>query len=252
MKGIVLAGGTGSRLFPLTKITNKHLLPIYDQPMIFYPIQALVDAGIKEILIVTGGRNSGDFLRLLANGKQFGLKHINYTYQEGEGGIADALALAEHFADGHKICVVLGDNIIEGSLLEAANRFRQQAEGAHILLKEVPDAERFGVAEIKGDHIVGIEEKPRNPKSNLAVTGFYMYDASVFDKIKTLVPSGRGELEITDVNNAYIREGTMTYSYLDGWWTDAGTFESLLRAANLVANSASKKAEAVSELAGRE
>jgi len=252
MKGIVLAGGTGSRLFPLTKITNKHLLPIYDQPMIFYPIQALVDAGIQEILIVTGGRNSGDFLRLLANGKQFGLKHINYTYQEGEGGIADALALAEHFADGHKICVVLGDNIIEGSLLEAANRFRQQAAGAHILLKEVPDAERFGVAEIKGDHIVGIEEKPRNPKSNLAVTGFYMYDASVFDKIKTLVPSGRGELEITDVNNAYIREGTMTYSYLDGWWTDAGTFESLLRAANLVANSAGKKAEAVSELAGRE
>ena len=252
MKGIVLAGGTGSRLFPLTKITNKHLLPIYDQPMIFYPIQALVDAGIQEILIVTGGRNSGDFLRLLANGKQFGLKHINYTYQEGEGGIADALALAEHFADGHKICVVLGDNIIEGSLLEAANRFRQQAAGAHILLKEVPAAERFGVAEIKGDHIVGIEEKPRNPKSNLAVTGFYMYDASVFDKIKTLVPSGRGELEITDVNNAYIREGTMTYSYLDGWWTDAGTFESLLRAANLVANSAGKKAEAVSELAGRE
>jgi len=237
MKGIVLAGGTGSRLFPLTKITNKHLLPIYDRPMIYYPIQTLVNAGIRDILIVTGGRNSGDFLRLLANGKEFGLKHINYTYQEGEGGIADALGLAEHFADGQKICVVLGDNIIEGSILDAANRFRNQEAGAHILLKEVPDAERFGVAEVSGNHIVGIEEKPRKPKSNYAVTGIYMYDATVFDKIRTLVPSGRGELEITDVNNAYIREGSMTFSYLEGWWTDAGTFESLLRAANLVAKS---------------
>jgi glucose-1-phosphate thymidylyltransferase len=251
MKGVVLAGGTGSRLFPLTKITNKHLLPIYDRPMIYYPIQALVDAGIQEILVVTGGRNSGDFLRLLSNGKQFGLKHINYTYQEGEGGIADALALAEHFADKHKICVVLGDNIIEGNILAAADHFRGQKEGAHILLKEVPDAERFGVAEISGDHIVGIEEKPRKPKSNLAVTGFYMYDASVFDKIKTLVPSGRGELEITDVNNAYIREGTMTFSHLDGWWTDAGTFDSLLRAANLVAKSVTARADPVAELAER-
>ena len=248
MKGVVLAGGTGSRLFPLTKITNKHLLPIYDRPMVYYPIQALVDAGIDQILLVTGGRNSGDFLRLLSNGKQFGLKHINYTYQEGEGGIADALALAEHFADGHKICVVLGDNIIEGSILAAADRFRQQETGAHILLKEVHDAERFGVAEISGDRIVGIEEKPRKPKSNLAVTGFYMYDASVFDKIKTLVPSRRGELEITDVNNAYIREGTMTFSHLDGWWTDAGTFDSLLRAANLVANSGAKTVAQESEL----
>ena len=235
MKGVVLAGGTGSRLFPLTKITNKHLLPIYDRPMIYYPIQTLVDAGIRDIMIVTGGRNSGDFLRLLANGKEFGLKHINYTYQEGEGGIADALALAEHFADGQQICVILGDNIIEGSILEAANRFRKQETGAHILLKKVQDAERFGVAEVSGDHIVGIEEKPRRPKSNYAVTGFYMYDATVFDKIRTLVPSGRGELEITDVNNAYIAEGTMTFSYLEGWWTDAGTFDSLLRAANLVA-----------------
>src|SRR5215467_7548749 len=237
MKGIVLAGGTGSRLFPLTKITNKHLLPIYDRPMIFYPIQTLVDAGIREILLVTGGRNSGDFLRLLANGKQFGLQHINYTYQEGEGGIADALALAEHFADGQKICVVLGDNIIEGSILKAANRFREQDAGAHILLKEVTDAERFGVAEVKGHTIVGIEEKPKRPKSNYAVTGIYMYDASVFEKVRVLVPSGRGELEITDVNNAYIREGTMTFSWLDGWWTDAGTFDSLLRAGNLVAQS---------------
>jgi glucose-1-phosphate thymidylyltransferase len=240
MKGVVLAGGTGSRLFPLTKITNKHLLPIYDRPMIYYPIQTLVDAGIQDIMVVTGGRNSGDFLRLLANGKQFGLKHIHYTYQEGEGGIADALALAEHFADGHKLCVVLGDNIIEGNIREAADRFRRQPEGAHILLKEVHDAERFGVAEVVRDRIVGIEEKPLTPKSNYAVTGIYMYDATVFDKIKTLVPSGRGELEITDVNNAYIREGTMSFSFLHGWWTDAGTFESLLRAANLVAASASR------------
>jgi glucose-1-phosphate thymidylyltransferase len=240
MKGIVLAGGTGSRLFPLTKITNKHLLPIYDRPMIYYPIQTLVDAGIQDIMIVTGGRNSGDFLRLLANGKEFGLKH-NYTYQEGEGGIADALALAEHFADGQQICVVLGDNIIEGSIRAAADQFRSQAAGAHILLKEVPDAERFGVAEVSGGKILGIEEKPRSPKSNYAVTGIYMYDATVFEKIKTLVPSGRGELEITDVNNAYIAEGNMTFSFLDGWWTDAGTFDSLLRATNLVAQSVQRK-----------
>jgi glucose-1-phosphate thymidylyltransferase len=240
MKGIVLAGGMGSRLFPLTKITNKHLMPIYDQPMIYYPIQTLVDAGIEDIMIVTGGRNSGDFLRLLANGKQFGLKHINYTYQEGEGGIADALALAEHFADGQKICVILGDNIIEGTIREAAERFRRQSAGAHILLKKVQDAERFGVAEVLDHKIVGIEEKPKRPRSNYAVTGIYMYDASVFDKIKTLVPSNRGELEITDVNNAYIREGSMSFSFLAGWWTDAGTFDSLLRAANLVAQSRSK------------
>jgi glucose-1-phosphate thymidylyltransferase len=241
MKGVVLAGGTGSRLFPLTKITNKHLLPIYDRPMIYYPIQTLVDAGIRDILIVTGGRNSGDFLRLLANGKQFGLNHINYTYQEGEGGIADALGLAEHFADGQKICVVLGDNIIEGSIAKAAEHFRQQPTGAHILLKEVHDAERFGVAELSGNTIASIEEKPKHPKSNYAVTGIYMYDASVFDKIKTLVPSHRGELEITDVNNAYVREGSMTFSFLEGWWTDAGTFDSLLRATNLVAQSSTRK-----------
>jgi glucose-1-phosphate thymidylyltransferase len=241
MKGIVLAGGTGSRLFPLTKITNKHLLPIYDRPMIYYPIQTLVDAGIRDILIVTGGRNSGDFLRLLANGKQFGLEHINYTYQEGEGGIADALALAKHFADGQKICVILGDNIIEGSIRKAVEQFSAQPRGAHILLKEVPDAERFGVAELAGDKIVGIEEKPRLPKSNYAVTGFYMYDPTVFEKIRTLVPSNRGELEITDVNNAFIGEGSMTFSFLDGWWTDAGTFDSLLRAANLVAQIAARK-----------
>ena len=245
MKGIVLAGGTGSRLFPLTKITNKHLLPIFDKPMIYYPIQTLVDAGIRDLLVVTGGRNSGDFLRLLANGKEFGLKHINYTYQEGEGGIAEALALAEHFAEGSKICVILGDNIIEGSIADAVRDFEQQERGAKILLKEVQDAERFGVAEIEGDRIVGIEEKPARPKSKYAVTGIYLYDESVFDKTRTLKPSARGELEITDVNNAYIREGTMTFSYLSGWWTDAGTFDSLLRAANLVHETKRKSAKQI-------
>ena len=245
MKGVVLAGGTGSRLFPLTKITNKHLLPIYDKPMIYYPIQTLVEAGIKDILVVTGGKNAGDFLRLLANGKHFGLTHIDFTYQEGEGGIAEALGLARHFADNGKLCVILGDNIIEGSIRTAVEDFRKQPRGAKILLKEVPDAERFGVAEISGDRVVHIEEKPKKPKSNFAVTGFYMYDQTVFDKIETLVPSGRGELEITDVNNSYIREGTMTFSYLEGWWTDAGTFESLLRASNLVAGSAASRSKAV-------
>jgi glucose-1-phosphate thymidylyltransferase len=234
MKGIVLAGGTGSRLFPLTKITNKHLLPIYDKPMIYYPIQTLVDAGISDIMVVTGGKNSGDFLRLLANGKDFGLKHIAYTYQEGEGGIAEALSLCEHFADGQPICVILGDNIVEKSIRGAADAFRKQQTGARIMLKEVEDAERFGVAEFSGDKIVGIEEKPAKPKSTYAVTGIYMYDGTVFDKVRTCKPSHRNELEITDVNNAYIAEGSMTYSFLDGWWTDAGTFDSLMRAANLV------------------
>jgi glucose-1-phosphate thymidylyltransferase len=239
MKGIVLAGGTGSRLFPLTKITNKHLLPVYDKPMIYYPIQTLVQAGIQDILLVTGGRNSGDFLRLLANGKQFGCR-LNYTYQEGEGGIAEALGLAEDFAHGERVCVILGDNIIESSIRDAVDAFKQQPSGARILLKQVSDAERFGVAELEGDRIVGIEEKPQKPKSHWAVTGIYMYDATVFEKIKTCVPSRRGELEITDVNNAYIAEGTMQFSYLDGWWTDAGTFESLLRATNLVADTTLK------------
>jgi len=240
LKGIVLAGGTGSRLFPLTKITNKHLLPIYDKPMIYYPIQTLVDAGIKDIMLVTGGRNSGDFLRLLANGKEFGLNHLNYTYQEGEGGITDALALTEHFADGEKICVILGDNIIEKSIRAAVEDFESQPKGAKILLKEVVDAERFGVAELHGDKIAGIEEKPKKPKSNYAVTGIYLYDGTVFEKVRNLVPSRRNELEITDVNNLYIQEGSMTFAYLDGWWTDAGTFESLLRATNLVAETSGK------------
>jgi len=234
MKGIVLAGGTGSRLFPLTKITNKHLLPIYDKPMIYYPIETLVEAGIRDLLVVTGGRNAGDFLRLLGNGKEFGLQHINYAYQEGEGGIAEALSLAEHFAEGSQVCVVLGDNIIEGSIAQAVKDFQKQKRGAKVLLKEVADADRFGVAEISGDRIIGIEEKPAKPKSNYAVTGIYMYDESVFDKTRTLKPSARGELEITDVNNAYIAEGTMSFNYLEGWWTDAGTFDSLIRAGNLV------------------
>ncbi len=235
MKGVVLAGGTGSRLFPITRVTNKHLLPVYDKPMVYYPIQTLVNAGIQEILLVTGGKNAGEFLRLLGNGKDFGLKHLNYTYQEGEGGIAEALGLAEHFSDGEPICVVLGDNIIETNIRHAVENFRKQKRGAKILLKEVPDAERFGVAEIRGDHVIGIEEKPRAPKSNFAVIGIYLYDATVFEKIHRLKPSGRGELEITDVNNFYVQEGTLTFETLSGWWTDAGTFESLLRANNLVA-----------------
>ena len=202
--------------------------------MIYYPLQALVGAGIEDIMVVTGGKNSGDFLRLLGNGKEFGLKHLNYAYQEGEGGIADALALAEHFADGQKICVILGDNIIEGNIRAAVDDFIKQSKGAKILLKEVTDAERFGVAELRDGRIVGIEEKPKQPKSNYAVTGIYMFDETVFSKVRELVPSRRGELEITDVNNAYIAEGTMSFSYLEGWWTDAGTFDSLLRAANLV------------------
>src|SRR5258708_2663957 len=243
MKCVVLAGGSGSRLYPLTKITNKHLLPIYDKPMIYYPIQTLVEAGIDDILIVTGGRNAGDFLRLLANGKEFGLTHLDFTYQEGEGGIAEALSLAEHFADGKPLCVILGDNIIEGSIRGAVEAFKKQGRGARILLKEVEDAERFGVAEIRDDRIVGIEEKPKRPKSNHAVIGIYMYDETVFDKVKTLVPSNRGELEITDVNNAYIGEGSMAFSHLEGWWTDAGTFDSLLRATNLVAQSSDAKSK---------
>jgi glucose-1-phosphate thymidylyltransferase len=235
MKGIVLAGGLGSRLYPLTAVTNKHLLPVYDRPMIYYPIQTLVNAGIEDILIVTGGNSAGDFLKLLGNGKAFGLKHLNYTYQEGEGGIADALALAEHFAGGDPICVVLGDNVIEGNICDAVDAFRRQETGARILLKKVPDPQRFGVPQLDGDRVIRIEEKPAEPKSEFAVTGIYLYDAAVFDIVRGLVPSDRGELEITDVNNAYIDRGLMTWQELDGWWTDAGTFDSLLLATNLVA-----------------
>lgn len=240
MKGIVLAGGLGSRLYPLTKVTNKHLLPIYNKPMIYYPIESLVEAGIKDILIVTGGKNAGDFVRLLGNGREFGLNHINFVYQEGEGGIAEALGLAEYFIDNDKTVVILGDNIIEGSIKKAVEDFLNQDKGAKILLKEVENPQRFGVAELDGEKIIGIEEKPEKPKSNFVVTGIYMYDSYVFDIIKGLEPSERGELEITDVNNAYIEQGTMTYDFLEGWWTDAGTFESLFRANCLIAEKVSK------------
>lgn len=241
MKGVILAGGTGSRLYPLTRVTNKHLLPVFDRPMIFYPIQTLVNAGMRDILLVTGGHNAGDFLRLLGDGRDFGLKHINYTYQDGEGGIADALRLAEHFADGQPICVVLGDNIIETNIIRACEKFRQQPRGAHIILKEVSDPGRFGVPAFQGEKIVQIEEKPKKPQSPYAVIGIYMYDSTVFDRIRTLKPSARGELEITDVNNQYLHEGSLSYSVLDGWWTDAGTFDSLLRANQLVASGGANK-----------
>jgi glucose-1-phosphate thymidylyltransferase len=235
LKGVVLAGGLGSRLRPLTAVTNKHLLPVYNQPMIYYPIQTLVGAGITDIMIVTGGNSAGDFLKLLGNGKAFGLKHLNYTYQEGEGGIAAALALVEHFAANESVCVMLGDNIIQGNVRAAADSYRKQEKGAKILLKKVPDPQRFGVPELDGRRVLRIEEKPSQPKSEYAVIGIYMYDARVFEIIRTLKPSGRGELEITDVNNAYIERDEMTWDELSGWWSDAGTFESLLNASNLVA-----------------
>jgi glucose-1-phosphate thymidylyltransferase len=241
MKGVILAGGLGTRLYPLTKVTNKHLLPVYDKPMIYYPIQTLINGGIDDILIVTGGNNAGDFLKLLGNGKEFGLKHINYTYQEGEGGIAEALHLAEFFASGEKICVVLGDNLIEKNIRKAIKNFGSQKEGAKILLKEVPDPQRFGVPELRGDRIVRIEEKPKEPKSQYAVIGIYLFDQEVFNIIRTLKPSDRGELEITDVNNHYVEKGLMTWDILEGWWTDAGTFESLLRANQLVAQTGANK-----------
>lgn len=235
MKGIVLAGGLGSRLRPLTKVTNKHLLPVYDRPMIYYPLQTLCDAGIVEIMIVTGGNSAGDFLRLLGNGGEFGLHDIYYTYQEGEGGIADALRLCEHFADGDAVVVILGDNILEEDISPYVQRFAQQGSGARILLKEVDDPQRFGVPEFDGERIVAIEEKPQRPKSRYAVTGVYMYDARVFEYVRALSPSARGELEITDVNNRYLRDGELRYDVMEGWWTDAGTFESLFRANELAA-----------------
>lgn len=234
LKGVVLAGGLGKRLGRLTKITNKHLLPVFNKPLIYYPIQTLVDAGIKDIMIVTGGNNAGDFLRLLGNGAEFGLKHINYTYQEGEGGIAQALSLACDFAEGQKIVVILGDNIVEKSIKGYVEKFKAQETGARILVKEVEDPQRFGVVEFQDDKIVSIEEKPKNPKTNYAVTGIYMYDAQVFDIIKSLSPSDRGELEITDVNNVYLQKDKLYYDILDGWWTDCGLPETLYRATTLV------------------
>lgn len=240
MKGVILAGGLGSRLHPLTKVTNKHLLPVYHKPMIHYPLETLVRAGLREILIVTGGTSAGEFLRLLGNGREFGLKHIHYTYQEGEGGIAQALSLAEDFADGDRLVVILGDNIIEQDIRPFVTRFRRQKAGARLLLKKADDPERFGVAELKGKKIVRIVEKPRRPKSPYVVTGIYMFDHRVFDIIRTLKPSGRGELEITDVNNQYLEKGLLEYDLLEGFWTDAGTFDSLLRANLLVAERVKK------------
>jgi glucose-1-phosphate thymidylyltransferase len=235
MKGVVLAGGLGTRLYPLTKVTNKHLLPVYDKPMIYYPIQCLVNAGISDIMIVTGGNSAGHFLQLLGNGAEFGLKDLAYTYQQGEGGIADALKLAENFIEGDKVCVVLGDNIIEGNIKKAVTDFKKQDQGAKILLKEVEDPERFGVATVVDGRVTKIVEKPKHPETNLAVIGIYMFDGQVWDIIRTLRPSDRGEFEITDVNNAYIQRGQMTADVLKGWWTDAGTFDSLHRASNMVA-----------------
>lgn len=234
MKGVILAGGTGSRLHPLTRVTNKHLLPVYDKPMIYYPLQTLVDAGIKDILIVTGGNNAGDFLRLLRNGKDFGLKQLSFAYQEGEGGIADALRLAEPFAAGEKICVILGDNILEKSIQGPKEKFEKQEQGALVLLKKVPDPERFGVPVFEGKRIAKIEEKPKLPSSPYAIIGVYFYDGTVFDRVRPLRPSGRGELEITDVNNSYLLDGKLQHEIIDGGWTDAGTFESLWRATKMM------------------
>ena len=235
MKGVILAGGLGTRLRPLTSVTNKHLLPVYNKPMIFYPIQTLVDAGVRDIMIVTGGNNAGEFLRLLGNGEDFGLGQMHYTYQKTEGGIADALALARQFAGGDKIVVVLGDNFIQGSIRKAVEDFERQPEGAKIFLKEVANPEDFGVAELEGDAVVNIVEKPKDPVSKLAVIGIYMYDSRVFEICRTLKPSARGELEITDVNNDYIQNSVMTYEILDGWWADCGSFDALLRSNVLVA-----------------
>jgi glucose-1-phosphate thymidylyltransferase len=230
MKGVILAGGSGSRLFPLTKVTNKHLLPVYDKPMIYYPLQTLIDAGITEIMIVSGRGHAGHFLELLGSGTDFGVQ-LTYEIQDRAGGIAQALGLARRWAAGESITVILGDNIFEESVRDAVQSF---SSGARIFLKPVPDAYRFGVAEVDGDTILGIEEKPEKPKSGLAVTGLYIYDSGVFDIIHELRPSTRGELEISDVNNAYIREGKMSFSILRGFWSDAGTFDSLVRAGILM------------------
>jgi len=234
MKGVVLAGGLGTRLAPLTRVTNKHLLPVYKKPMIYYPIEKLVQAGLKEIMVVTGGPFAGDFLKLLGNGREFGLKEVHYTYQEGEGGIAEALGLTENFVEGDRVCVILGDNIFSADLRRGVEEYMGQKSGAKIFLKEVDDPGRFGVAELKGRNVIGIEEKPKKPKSKYAVTGIYMYDNEVFSIVKTLKPSGRGELEITDVNNAYLAKGELEWDKVEGWWSDAGTFESLFKTSVLV------------------
>jgi len=234
VKGIILAGGLGTRLHPLTRITNKHLLPVYDKPMIYYPIQMLVNAGIEDIMVVTGGSNSGDFLRLLGNGKEFGLKRIHYGYQEGEGGIADALNTAREFVGDDKMVVVLGDNIIEKNIKKAAADFKKQKKGAKVILKEVANPKEYGVAEVVNGRVKRIIEKPKNPVSNLAVIGIYFYPPEVFNIIGKLKPSKRGELEITDVNNAYIKRNMMTHEILDGWWMDSGESKDALLDANIL------------------
>jgi glucose-1-phosphate thymidylyltransferase len=235
IKGVVLAGGKGLRLYPLTKVTNKHLLPVYNKPMIYYPLEKLAQAGIKEAIIVTGGQSAGEFLRLLGDGKEFGFRTLQYVYQESESGIAHALSLTEHFANKMPVVVILGDNVFEDDISDAIERFLKQKKGARIFLKDVPDPQRFGVPVFdKKGKIVAIEEKPRVPKSKYAVTGIYMYDNKVYDFIRRLKPSDRGELEITEINNFYIEAGEMEYEILKGWWTDAGTFDSLLRASTYV------------------
>ncbi|MCK5832669.1 NTP transferase domain-containing protein [bacterium] len=243
MKGLILAGGLGSRLRPLTNITNKHLLPVYDAPMIYYPLRSLVDAGIKDIMVVCGGNHAGEFLRLLGNGAEFGLKHLNYAYQQNEGGIAEALSLCEHFVDGDKTVVFLGDNIIESSIARAVSDFEKQKEGARILLKEVEDPRDYGVVSFgKKGNIEKIIEKPKQPPSNFAVIGIYMYGPEVFDIIRTLEPSHRNELEITDVNNVYLKQGKLEYSTLDGWWADAGaSIDAYYETVKVVAESARAK-----------
>jgi len=238
MKGVILAGGLGTRMFPLTKITNKHLLPVYARPMIYYPIECLVRAGIRDIMIVTGGNSAGDFIRLLENGEEFGLKHLHYAYQKGEGGIAEALGLARDFVEGDKVIVVLGDNILERASKPAVDAFKKQKDGARVFLKQVPNPRSYGIAEVAGRCITRITEKPKKPKSDLAVIGLYMYPSDVFDVIPALKPSARGELEITDVNNHYVRAGTMQYDVVEGWWADAGeSIDSWLEACQLVAKS---------------
>ncbi|MFA5059115.1 MAG: sugar phosphate nucleotidyltransferase [Candidatus Omnitrophota bacterium] len=235
MKGVILAGGLGTRLEPLTRVTNKHLLPVYNQPMIYYPIRTLVDAGITKILIVTGGNNAGDFLKLLGNGEEFGIHDIHYAYQQGEGGIADALRLAENFIGKDRFVVMLGDNVIDVSIRPYVKEFSKQKTGARILVKKVPDPKRFGVVRFNGDKITAIVEKPKNPPSDYIVTGIYMYDSLVFNFIRKLKPSKRGELEITDVNNMYLKKNELRFNILEGNWTDCGTFASLYRANRLMA-----------------
>lgn len=252
MKGVVLAGGTGTRLYPLTRITNKHLLPVYDKPMIYYPIQTLVAAGVQDIMLVTGGYNAGDFLRLLGQGREFGLRHLQYAYQEQAGGIAEALGLAEDFVDGDKCVVILGDNILEHSIGESVAHFARQERGARILLKQMEDESHLshlGVPIMESGRLLFIREKPATPPSPYAVIGVYMYDHEVFDIVRTLKPSGRGELEITDVNNAFIDRGEMEFDVIDGWWGDAGeSVEAYLSAINFVAQHGAAKATPAREV----